>query len=468
MIDRKGAKMKKDKLVVMAAGDTYRVSYSLDVNDVIDTKVYDISRSGRVKELISCDMQDMSGVRVFNYGIAGRKPLTEILRQVMNKQQILTLLHNLLQGLETFGKNMISLSYIVKDEQCVFAAPDTFDVGYIAVPINKEMADLNEIRNFIKSIIMNARYSEEDTDNYVARLINIVNAMGTFSVSDMKNQIKNMLLDIGIDIESQQETRTETDEDIENVNGHILKTGTPKVSRLGVMRNKARMNRSPMGMPPMGMPPMGPPPMGPQGEPPMGMPPMEPQGQPLMGMPPMGPQGEPLMGMPPMGVPPMGSQGEPPMGMPPMRPQGQPPMGMPPMGPQGEPPMGMPPMRPQGQPPVEMPPMRPQPISGNPFSDAPAPYFVRTRNGEKINLDKAEFKIGHRGTDVDYVVSDNSAISRVHCIITKRNGVCFIKDNNSTNGTYVNGEELGKDDERFLTNNAVVILGDEEFVYHVR
>ena len=93
---------------------------------------------------------------------------------------------------------------------------------------------------------------------------------------------------------------------------------------------------------------------------------------------------------------------------------------------------------------------------------------MRTRNGEKINLDKAEFKIGHRAADVDYVVSDNSAISRVHCIITKRNGVCFIRDNNSTNGTYVNGEELGKDDERFLTNNAVVILGDEEFIYHVR
>ena len=599
--------MNREKVVVVPAGETYRVSYSLDISDVIDAKVYDMSRSGSMPEMAPCDMQENAGVRVFNYQIDDKKPLAEILRQEMNKKEILTLLYNILHALEMFGKNMVSLSYVARDEQCVFVSPETYDVCFIVAPVQKEVTDLNDVRAFVKSVIVDARYSENDNDNYVARLINCANMRGTFSNSDMKNEVKAMLAEAGIDaaeIDRMKELSTNAPK---GGNSHILRGESPKVSRLEVMRNNARMNgyaqpmgpngQMPNGMPPMGMPPMGPNgPMGsngqmpngkvPNGMPPMGIMPMEPNGpmpngsmgpngqvpngMPPMGMPPMGPNGQAPNGMPPMGMPPMGPNGQvpngmPPMGMPPMEPNGQVPNG--PMGPNGMPPVDVPPMeepikpevagaQPQGdktendeaveaeaqdakpevvEPPVEaepqdvkpepaepvetqpqeikpippmqgnpfggnpippmpqaqpmpqmqpvppMPQMQPvppmpqtppmpqaQPVQGNPFDGAPAPYFLRVKTGERISLDKAEFKIGHKARLVDYAITDNSAISRVHCVITKRNGVCFIRDNKSTNGTFVNGEELKAGEEKFLTNNAIVILGDEELVYHIR
>jgi len=606
--------MNREKVVVVPAGETYRVSYSLDISDVIDAKVYDMSRSGSMPEMAPCDMQENAGVRVFNYQIDDKKPLAEILRQEMNKKEILTLLYNILHALEMFGKNMVSLSYVARDEQCVFVSPETYDVCFIVAPVQKEVTDLNDVRAFVKSVIVDARYSENDNDNYVARLINCANMRGTFSNSDMKNEVKAMLAEAGIDaaeIDRMKELSPK------GGNSHILRGESPKVSRLEVMRNNARMNgyaqpmgpngQMPNGMPPMGMPPMGPNgPMGsngqmpngkvPNGMPPMGMMPMEPNGPMPNGS--MGPNGQVPNGMPPMGMPPMGPNGQvpngpmgpngqapngmPPMGMPPMGPNGQvpngmPPMGMPPMGPNdpipngpmgpnGMPPVGVPPMEepikpevagaqpqsdktendeaveaeaqdakpevvepvvtepqdvkpepaepvetqpqeikpippmqgnpfggnpippmpqaqpmPQMQPVPPMPQMQPvppmpqtppmpqaQPVQGNPFDGAPAPYFLRVKTGERISLDKAEFKIGHKARLVDYAITDNSAISRVHCVITKRNGVCFISDNKSTNGTFVNGEELKAGEEKFLTNNAIVILGDEELVYHIR
>ena len=618
--------MNREKVVVVPAGETYRVSYSLDISDVIDAKVYDMSRSGSMPEMAPCDMQENAGVRVFNYQIDDKKPLAEILRQEMNKKEILTLLYNILHALEMFGKNMVSLSYVARDEQCVFVSPETYDVCFIVAPVQKEVTDLNEVRAFVKSVIVDARYSENDNDNYVARLINCANMRGTFSNSDMKNEVKAMLAEAGIDaaeIDRMKELSTNTPK---GGNSHILRGESPKVSRLEVMRNNARMNgyaqpmgpngQMPNGMPSMGMPPMGPNgPMGsngqmPNGMPPMGMPPMGPNGpmgsngqmpngqvpngMPPMGMPPMGPNGQAPNGMPPMGMSPMGPNGQvpngmPPMGMPPMGPNGPIPNG--PMGSNGMPPVGVPPMeepvkpemagaQPQGdkpenvetveaeaqdakpeivEPPVEaepqdvkpeavepaeteaqdvkpepaepvetqpqeikpippmqgnpfggnpippmpqaqpmpqmqpvppmpqmqpvppMPQMQPvlpmpqtppmpqaQPVQGNPFDGAPAPYFLRVKTGERISLDKAELKIGHKARLVDYAITDNSAISRVHCVITKRNGVCFIRDNKSTNGTFVNGEELKAGEEKFLTNNAIVILGDEELVYHIR
>ena len=604
--------MNREKVVVVPAGGTYRVSYSLDISDVIDAKVYDMSRSGSMPEMAPCDMQENAGVRVFNYQIDDKKPLAEILRQEMNKKEILTLLYNILHALEMFGKNMVSLSYVARDEQCVFVSPETYDVCFIVAPVQKEVTDLNDVRAFVKSVIVDARYSENDNDNYVARLINCANMRGTFSNSDMKNEVKAMLAEAGIDaaeIDRMKELSTNAPK---GGNSHILRGESPKVSRLEVMRNNARMNgyaqpmgpngQMPNGMPPMGMPPMGPNgPMGsngqmPNGKVPNGMPPMGPNGQVPNG--PMGPNGQAPNGMPPMGMPPMGPNGQVPNG--PMGPNGQapngmPPMGMPPMGPNdpipngpmgpnGMPPVGVPPMEepikpevagaqpqsdktendeaveaeaqdakpevvepvvtepqdvkpepaesvetqpqeikpippmqgnpfggnpippmpqaqpmpqmqpvppmpqmqpvppmPQMQPVPPMPQMQPvppmpqtppmpqaQPVQGNPFDGAPAPYFLRVKTGERISLDKAEFKIGHKARLVDYAITDNSAISRVHCVITKRNGVCFISDNKSTNGTFVNGEELKAGEEKFLTNNAIVILGDEELVYHIR
>ena len=560
--------MNREKVVVVPAGETYRVSYSLDISDVIDAKVYDMSRSGSMPEMAPCDMQENAGVRVFNYQIDDKKPLAEILRQEMNKKEILTLLYNILHALEMFGKNMVSLSYVARDEQCVFVSPETYDVCFIVAPVQKEVTDLNEVRAFVKSVIVDARYSENDNDNYVARLINCANMRGTFSNSDMKNEVKAMLAEAGIDaaeIDRMKELSTNTPK---GGNSHILRGESPKVSRLEVMRNNARMNgyaqpmgpngQMPNGMPPMGMPPMGPNgPMGSNGQMPNGQ---VPNGMPPMGMPPMGPNGQVPNGMPPMGMPPMGpngpipngpmgSNGMPPVDVPPMeepikpevagaQPQGDktendeaveaeaqdakpevvepvvtepqdvkpepaepvetqpqeikpiPPMQGNPFGGNPIPPMPqaqpmpqmqpVPPM-PQMQPVPPMPQMQPvppmpqtppmpqaQPVQGNPFDGAPAPYFLRVKTGERISLDKAEFKIGHKARLVDYAITDNSAISRVHCVITKRNGVCFISDNKSTNGTFVNGEELKAGEEKFLTNNAIVILGDEELVYHIR
>ena len=579
--------MNREKVLVVPAGETYRVSYSLDISDVIDAKVYDMSRSGSMPEMAPCDMQENAGVRVFNYQIDDKKPLAEILRQEMNKKEILTLLYNILHALEMFGKNMVSLSYVARDEQCVFVSPETYDVCFIVAPVQKEVTDLNEVRAFVKSVIVDARYSENDNDNYVARLINCANMRGTFSNSDMKNEVKAMLAEAGIDaaeIDRMKELSTNTPK---GGNSHILRGESPKVSRLEVMRNNARMNgyaqpmgpngQMPNGMPSMGMPPMGPNgPMGSNGQMPNGQ---VPNGMPPMGMPPMGPNGPipngPMgsNGMPPVGVPPMeepvkpemaGAQPqgdkpenvetveaeaqdakpeivEPPVEaepqdvkpeavepaeteaqdvkpepaepvetqpqeikpIPPM--QGNPFGGRPippmpqahqmpemPQNPQMQPVPPMPQMQqnPQGQPVPPMPQMQPvppmpqmqpvppmpqtppmpqaQPVQGNPFDGAPAPYFLRVKTGERISLDKAEFKIGHKARLVDYAITDNSAISRVHCVITKRNGVCFISDNKSTNGTFVNGEELKAGEEKFLTNNAIVILGDEELVYHIR
>ena len=673
--------MKKDRLVSRVEDGKHSLKYNLDVEDAVDTRVYDMSTTGKLPHMFPCHMEEDGGARIFTYKIGDKAPVQEFLKKEVNKPQMLTLLYNLLAGLEDFGLNMVSLSYVAKDVQYIYVTPENQEVSFVVVPVNKETTDLNEVRQLVKDIIAGARYFEMDRDNYVAKLISFLNRPGTFSLGDMKKYVEQMLLEIGIDIAAINKNKQEQIKAAEKANADA-----GKVSRLGVMMNNARMNENvqapmpqnqnrpvqngpvnfgqpapmPQGQPGFGQAPMpgfgqfGQPAPMPQnqnrpvnfGQPapmPQGQPAPMPQGQPGFGQAPMpgfgqfgqapmpgfgqfgqAPMpdfshfGQPAPGfnnfgqapeepsmpeapkapemppipeapkvlemppipeapkapeMPPMPefdddqktisaddledliniptpkspeVPPVPEAPKapevpsvpeapkapemppipeapkapemPPMpeapkapDVPPMQNNGFPPFGvfmqgnngfasgvasnMPPVSEAPVPPMPSMPVAPQTpampampEPPqvTEMPqepqmphaeglPKRPQmneeeiSVSDIPsMPERPVPYLVRKKTGEKIYIDKDEFVIGKSANHADYTIRDNTAVSRAHCIISRRNGVCYIRDNNSTNGTFINDQELDRGGERFLTNNVTVKLGDEEFVFFIR
>ena len=569
--------MKKNKVLLTKTGDTYNCRYVLDQTDIIDEKV-DKGVSGKFPQIIPCRLEEKDNQREFIYEIGNKVQLTEFLKKEINKKQMLTLLYNLLSGLEAFGMNMISLSYVAKDIQYVFVAPESLNVYFIVAGVDKEITDLNEVRNFVKDVICNAHYFEMDRDNYVARLITFTNKLGTFSVGDMKEFVNQLLIDMGIHIEEEKK-KTEKKEE---------KTANDKVSRIGVMQNNAKMvqpgasaresvppmpNRQvppmPNGQPmpgrpmPMQMGPDGKPmngwpmpgrpmpmQMGPDGKPmngqtmpgrPMPMQ-MGPDGKPMNGQPmpgrpmpmQMGPDGKPMNGQPMPGRPmpmQMGLDGKPmngqlmpgrpmPMQMGPdgkpmngrpmpgrpmpmqMGPDGKPMNGQPmpgrpmpmQMGPDGKPIVppipnrpasSMPEKKPEAAPVPPMPEKKPEAAPVPPMPEkkpeaapvppveekkpqVPVPYLLRIATNEKIYINKPEFSIGRSATKADYTVTDNSDVSRIHCIIERKNGVSYIRDNASTNGTFVNGQNIAGQKNVFLTNNAKVSLGDEGFIYFVR
>lgn len=96
------------------------------------------------------------------------------------------------------------------------------------------------------------------------------------------------------------------------------------------------------------------------------------------------------------------------------------------------------------------------------------PYLVRVNTEERIMITKQTFKIGKASMGVDYTVKGNGAVSRVHAIISNRDDVYYIRDNKSTNHTYVNGKILDEGDEELLTHDSKIMLGDEEFVFKLR
>ena len=92
-----------------------------------------------------------------------------------------------------------------------------------------------------------------------------------------------------------------------------------------------------------------------------------------------------------------------------------------------------------------------------------APKLVRRSNGETVVLSKPVFKLGKERAKVDFCVTGNKTVSRVHATIYVRNGECFVQDNNSTNRTFINGEPVAVQTEIKLNKGDVLKLSNEEF-----
>ena len=522
------------------------VEYQLGVADVYDDRVSD--KVAQLGNIIPFQYKDEDGKRSIVSYVHHDTSLEVMLRQTLKKADVLAILKGLLCAFE-IGAAGVQICYLVRDLNYIYVDPESKAVKCIMVPVKQDPLGQSDIPDFFRNIVSHMRFDEADKDDYVARILTLINT-DHYSNMKLKGLVDAEMEKLGLfytrDEGLKKEADTTAAPEVQNQN--------VKVNRVGVMNNMR-----PQGMPAMGqpmgqpVPPMGGQPMMGQPVPPMGgqpmmgqpVPPMgrQPMGQPVppMGGQPMGQPVPPMNGQPMMGqpVPPMGQMPKPEMPkpqapapeapkpempkpempkpqapapeapkpempkpempkpqapapeapkpempkpeipkpqMPPMgqRPAmgGQPMMGqpVPPMGGQ-RPPMGQPMM---GQPMMgQMPrPQAPQMQNGNLMGQLggarPIPHFVRKSTGEIINITKPEFIIGKSKTKADYAIENNSAISREHCIVIQRDGVNYIKDNNSTNHTYVNGVELQPGKEVLLKHKTEVRLGDEEFTFLLR
>ena len=91
------------------------------------------------------------------------------------------------------------------------------------------------------------------------------------------------------------------------------------------------------------------------------------------------------------------------------------------------------------------------------------PYLYQVKNGRKIYLDKKTNRIGKNREVVDICIDGNPAISRCHAILYRVDDACYIEDLNSTNGTFVDDQQITSNCKTMVRVGSRVKLGDEEF-----
>ncbi len=67
--------------------------------------------------------------------------------------------------------------------------------------------------------------------------------------------------------------------------------------------------------------------------------------------------------------------------------------------------------------------------------------LIPTSGGSPITLIKAITVVGRSSKLCDLII-DHTSISKIHCILVKTDGLIYLRDLGSTNGTRVNGQRV--------------------------
>lgn len=94
------------------------------------------------------------------------------------------------------------------------------------------------------------------------------------------------------------------------------------------------------------------------------------------------------------------------------------------------------------------------------------PYLIGKNDGKnmKIIINKDSFLIGRLKSEVDCEIN-NTSVSKIHTEIIKRDGHIFIKDLNSSNGTYVNSERIKSNFEVEIKKHDIIGIANMEFEF---
>jgi hypothetical protein len=87
------------------------------------------------------------------------------------------------------------------------------------------------------------------------------------------------------------------------------------------------------------------------------------------------------------------------------------------------------------------------------------------RAGEgDIVLDRDDFIIGRLEGHVDHVLNNN-AVGKLHAELLNRNGISYVKDLNSMNGTFINNNRIESNKEYELRANDLLRLANSEYIF---
>ena len=95
------------------------------------------------------------------------------------------------------------------------------------------------------------------------------------------------------------------------------------------------------------------------------------------------------------------------------------------------------------------------------------PKLLRKKTNETVYISKSAYRIGKEKSNVDYCISNNSAISRLHAIIYCKEGRYYIVDTLSTNHTFVNGKIITSNQNYELLNGDIITLANEDFEFTI-
>ena len=491
---------------------TYLV-YQIAETDSIDSMSLGMLTNNKIPGLAPVIFTQMDDKKYLKYNVSSKISVKQFFEGQVNKKRLLGVFNGIVSALLSLEDYMIDANCAILDLNYIFADVSSCDTVVICLPVVENNSSV-DIASFFKTIMFSTQFDQTENCDHVARIINYLNSTPVFSLVDFKAIIDSLN---SAPASSKQPVVQPKVQPAPSVQQKPVQQPVVQAPPQQVAQQPVR----PIQQQPVSIPPQQQPKTKPVATPVTPLPPVQ-QADPSAPQislfyllqhynkenkalydaqkaakkagknkgtatpPPVQPKKQPNAGFAVPGAPSnagfaIPGQPAPQVNQPQQQPQK--PVQQPVVQPKQQP------AQPTYTPPAYTPPAQPQGQSAS-FGETTVlggggkigettvlgagspevqvhPHLIRSKNNERINLDKPVFRIGKEKSYVDYFVSDNTAVSRSHCNIITRDGQYFIVDTNSTNHTYVNGGMIQSNVETPLSHGAKIRLANEDFEFRL-
>lgn len=503
--------------------------YTMGEEELLDTTGIGMISNNKIPHVLPISFTQIDNIRYLRYNISSRISLDNFFSGIVNRQRLIRVLTSICMAVEAGAEYMLENEFFMLDERYIFANVATGEAELVYLPVLRDEEPLR-MATFFKDVMFSTQFDSTEDCSYVARIINFLNNSENFSLKDFQQLLRNLELPpLGQAPSAPARPRavvpapgTPTPvppaQPVPAASAQPASVPPAPPAPAAAVLGQTPPRR-PIPVPPKAVapfktenvvarpltPPPAPTPAAPAPQAGANTAQKEKKSWGLFGKKPKD-AGAPADKASPVGFAIPGAKPDPadasPVGFAipgvksaPQAPAPAPafaaplqenaapaPLSPPPAAPKAAPPQGFAPPQPSA--PVWHSPAQGQPAQFGETSvlnasagattvlNAPAPqqsgpFLRRVKTGERFPVNKILFRIGTERSFVDCWVSDNSAVSHSHADIIHHDGKYFVRDNNSTNHTYLNGRMIPSNQEVALPDGASLLLGNEEFRFEI-
>lgn len=194
--------MRKVNFKVRNIGSEKYLSYVLDDETDLDEELLDYLDDNKIAELIDIIYEEDDENDYLTYNITDRTTVGALLSGTVHAEMMLGIIRGVASGIMNMRDLGIPVSYVILNKDFTYVNPVTFDVKMICIPVESDVAANAEFKAFVKDLILNATYADDEDCNYVAKLINMLN-VEKFTIRGFVSQITELMEAAGLQVEEE-------------------------------------------------------------------------------------------------------------------------------------------------------------------------------------------------------------------------------------------------------------------------
>lgn len=467
-------------------GNSY-LEFKANDQMTIDHVEVGMIQNNKIPGLLEMTRSQNDGETTLLYCITSKTSLSQIFSNQMNRNELRQILGSMCQFMSTASEYMLYTEHLILNTEYIFVDFTTKEISMVLLPIEEEIGENIAFTDFIRQLIFHIKYDPTDTSGFYINLINYINSVVNFSPADLLKALNINGAEKPVREAQGSKPQQQMPDSIHTTQEHAVQNvaapkemapvqqpEAPKPGLMhnlkGVLGNSSDAKKKEVKPDKQAAPAVTPPQAG---------------GMNIPGMPKKNGMNIP---MPPSPAPePKKAKKEKKEFFSFGKKRDKKQTVQKPTVPAAPQMQGMPVMR-NTTPASNIPTMQNMVASNNIFDstvildeeddrtvvlgsevakEKSVVKLVSRKTGQEILITKNEFKIGRESKFVDGVVS-NPTVGRMHASLVNENEKWYVIDNNSVNGTYINGsnQRIASNQKVVLNHNDTLCFGNEEYIFY--